>query len=105
MRKKQPNLKQKRVQTDKNNSVPPIGAPSWCLNEEALKKFNRPTNNIQIYDYDTEEHNNSNNDSEDDITDDDESREKRRKTNDNESRKRKKSSKQKRRKKSKRSKK
>jgi len=42
--------------------VPPIGAPSWCLSEEALTKFNRPTDDIPIYDYDTEEHNDSEND-------------------------------------------
>ena len=107
MRKKQPTIKQKSVQVDKSTSVPPIGAPSWCLNEEALNKFNRPTNNIPIYDYDTEDHGNNNNDSENDITNDNESREKRRKSNNNEGRenkKRKKSSKQKRRKNSKRSK-
>ncbi|PKY56567.1 hypothetical protein RhiirA4_476958 [Rhizophagus irregularis] len=114
LRKKQPNLKRKSVQVDKNPaSVPPIGAPSWCLNEDALKKFNRRTDNIPIYDYDTEDHDN---DSENNTTGDDESRESRenrkRKTNDNEDRdnrkrkrsSRKKSSKQKRRKKSKRSK-
>ncbi|PKC57568.1 hypothetical protein RhiirA1_472293 [Rhizophagus irregularis] len=112
-----PNLKRKSIQVDKNPaSVPPIGTPSWCLNEDALKKFNCQTDNIPIYDYDTEDHDNSSNDSENNTTGDDESRESRenrkRKTNDNEDRdnrkrkrsSRKKSSKQKRRKKSKRSK-
>jgi hypothetical protein len=35
--------------------VPPAGAPSWCLNREALEKFNRLTKNIPVYDYDTDE--------------------------------------------------
>ncbi|PKC00824.1 hypothetical protein RhiirA5_427648 [Rhizophagus irregularis] len=112
-----PNLKRKSIQVDKNPaSVPPIGTPSWCLNEDALKKFNCQTDNIPIYDYDNQDHDNSSNDSENNTTGDDESRESRenrkRKTNDNEDRdnrkrkrsSRKKSSKQKRRKKSKRSK-
>lgn len=101
-------MKQKRVQIDKTTSVPPLGVPNWCLNEEALKKLNRPTDNIPTYDdYDSEDQAISNNDSENDTTSDDESREKRRKTNNNEGRenkKRKKSSKQKRKKNSRRSK-
>ena len=109
MRKKPPSMKQKRVQTDKTTSAPPLGVPSWCLNEEALKKLNRPTDNIQTYDdYDSEDQAISNNDSENITTTDDESREtRRRKTNNNEGRqnkKRKKNSKQKKRKNSKRSK-
>lgn len=55
LRKKQSTLKQKRIQRDKTTSVPPIGAPSWCLNREALRKFNRSVENIPIYDYDTDE--------------------------------------------------
>lgn len=106
LRKNQPRLKRKRVETDKDGtaSVPPISAPSWCLNEEALKKFNRSTDHIPIYDYDTETHND---DSENETSSDDEIREiRKRKTNDNESRenqrrKRKKSSKSKKSKKSK----
>ena len=35
--------------------MPPAGAPSWCLNREALEKFNRLTKNIPVYDYDTDE--------------------------------------------------
>ncbi|GBC49169.2 hypothetical protein GLOIN_2v1886452 [Rhizophagus irregularis DAOM 181602=DAOM 197198] len=56
LRKKPPNLKCKRV-LDKTEtaSVPPVGAPSWCLNREALEKFNRLTKNIPVYDYDTDE--------------------------------------------------
>ncbi|GET65391.1 hypothetical protein GLOIN_2v1847224 [Rhizophagus irregularis DAOM 181602=DAOM 197198] len=56
LRKKPPNLKCKRV-LDKTEtvSVPPAGAPSWCLNREALEKFNRLTKNIPVYDYDTDE--------------------------------------------------
>jgi hypothetical protein len=49
-------LKLKRVQRCKTTtSLPPMGAPSWCLNREALERFNRPTNNIPVYDYDTDE--------------------------------------------------
>jgi hypothetical protein len=71
LRKKPQTLKIKRVERYKTTTnEPPIGAPSWCLNQEALEKFNRPTNNIPSYDYDTEEsqeHNSSNhNDTEDD---------------------------------------
>ena len=55
LRKKQPTLKQKQIHSDKTTSVPPIGAPSWCLNREALRKFNRSIENIPIYDYDTDE--------------------------------------------------
>ncbi|GET51986.1 hypothetical protein GLOIN_2v1792247 [Rhizophagus irregularis DAOM 181602=DAOM 197198] len=56
LRKKPPNLKCKRV-LDKTEiaSVPPAGAPSWCLNRKALEKFNRLTKNIPVYDYDTDE--------------------------------------------------
>lgn len=95
LKKKPPTLKRKRAQSRCNtSSIPPIGAPSWCLNEAAIKKFNRSTSNI-IYDYNTEDHDSSNNDSENDTTNDDENRE---------NRKRKKSSEQKRKKKSKKSK-
>lgn len=75
MRKKQPQLKYKKVQRDKTtSSIPPIGAPSWCLNRKALEKFNRATDNIPLYDHDTDEDvekdqedrdNNSNNTEED----------------------------------------
>jgi hypothetical protein len=93
LRKKKPNLKQKRVSGDKNPGVPPpVGAPSWCLNEEALRKFNRSTENIPIYD-DTKD---QDGDSESDASDDG--------SKENRKRKRNKSSKQKKRKKSKRSK-
>jgi hypothetical protein len=56
LRKKQRTLKIKRVEKYKTTTnKPPTGAPSWCLNQEALKRFNRLTNNIPVYDYDTEE--------------------------------------------------
>jgi hypothetical protein len=93
MRKKQPILKRKRVQTDKNTSVPPIGVPSWCLNEIALRKLNRTDRDIPIYD------NSDDSDDENDNSDDerrrDESRERGNK------KKRKKSSKKSKKKKSK----
>jgi hypothetical protein len=67
LRKKKPNLKQKRISGDKNPGVPPpVGAPNWCLNEEVLRKFNRLTKNIPIYD-DTED---QDGDSESDASDD-----------------------------------
>ncbi|CAB5371872.1 unnamed protein product [Rhizophagus irregularis] len=48
------------------SSIPPIGAPSWCLNQEALNQFNRSSINILVYDYDTDDiQNNSDNDTED----------------------------------------
>ena len=56
MRKKQQNLKKcKRVHVDKTASIPPAGAPSWCLNREALEKFNCSTEIIPIFDYNTDE--------------------------------------------------
>jgi hypothetical protein len=71
LRKKQRTLKIKRVEKYKTTTnKPPTGAPSWCLNKEALKRFNRLTNNIPVYDYDTEESqeydNGDHNDTEDD---------------------------------------
>lgn len=58
LRKKQPDLKRRRIQRDKNPaSVPPSGAPSWCLTREALEKYNRSTENIPTYDYDTDDTN------------------------------------------------
>jgi hypothetical protein len=54
LRKKQNLKKCKRVEVDKAASMPPAGAPSWCLNREALEKFNRSTENIPLYDYDTD---------------------------------------------------
>lgn len=54
LRKNQSTLKYKRVQPREESSAPPIGAPSWCLNEEALERFNRSKDNIPKYDYDTD---------------------------------------------------
>lgn len=34
--------------------MPPIGTPSWCLNENALERFNRSNINIPVYDYNTD---------------------------------------------------
>lgn len=50
LRKKESIFKRKRANRNKTNSVPPIGAPSWCLSIEALEKFGRPTDNIPNYD-------------------------------------------------------
>jgi hypothetical protein len=67
LRKKKPNLKQKRVLGDKNPGVsPPVGAPSWCLNKDALRKFNHPTENIPIYDNTEDQDGDSKSDASDD---------------------------------------
>jgi len=50
LRKKQLILKKKRVGKDKTTSVPPAGAPSWCLSMEALQKLKCSTENIPNYD-------------------------------------------------------
>ena len=83
-------MKTKRVPQRCKTSTPPAGAPNWCLNTEALRKFNRLTNNIPLYDYDTEEDDHSNN------SENNENRENR--ENRETTRKRKKNSKQKKRK-------
>ncbi|GBB88663.1 hypothetical protein RclHR1_15220004 [Rhizophagus clarus] len=46
----------------------PVGVLNWCLNQKTLKRFNRPTNNIPVYDYDTgqEDDNGNHSDTEDD---------------------------------------
>lgn len=66
LRKKQPILKKKRVGKGKTTSVPPAGAPSWCLSMEALQKLKRSTENIPNYDPE----NNDDNDHIDDIDSD-----------------------------------
>jgi hypothetical protein len=54
LRTKQDQIKKKRVQDFKSiTSLPPKGAPNWCLNREALIKLNRSTENIPVYDYET----------------------------------------------------
>ncbi|CAG8496699.1 4633_t:CDS:2, partial [Racocetra fulgida] len=45
---------------------PPIGASTWCLTNEALKKFNFPVENIPIYNLETTEKSNEDNDNEGD---------------------------------------
>jgi len=66
MLKRKPLLKRKKTQRTENSSIPPTGAPSWCLSREALERFNRSSVNIPVYDYDTDEvqDNNSDNDTE-----------------------------------------
>jgi hypothetical protein len=54
LRKNPSTLKYKRVQPREESSTPPIGAPNWCLNKEALERFNRSEYNIPEYDYDTD---------------------------------------------------
>jgi hypothetical protein len=72
LRKKPQTLKIKRVERYKTTTnEPPIGAPSWCLNQEALERFNRPTNNIPVYDCDTEENQEHYNSNHSDTEDDD----------------------------------
>ncbi|PKK57261.1 hypothetical protein RhiirC2_798367 [Rhizophagus irregularis] len=36
-------------------SMPPVDTPNWCLTDEALKRFNRSTNEIPTYDYNTDQ--------------------------------------------------
>jgi hypothetical protein len=86
MRTKPLQLKYKRVQRVKTtNNIPPIGAPNWCLNKEALEKFNRATDNIPVYD-DTDEDpeddrgNNDDNTEDDDLDEENLSRKKKNKT-------------------------
>ena len=57
MKKKQSQLKYKRAQEDQTTSVLPISTSSWCLNRKILKKFNCTTDNILVYDYNTDEDN------------------------------------------------
>jgi hypothetical protein len=93
----------RRVQTDKSAIAPPIGVPSWCLNESALKKLNRSNRDVRIYDYDTDDRNNDSDDENEDISGDErrdndsresrESREKRKKQKKKEKKQKKKSKK------------
>jgi len=55
LRKKPMKLTRVRVKKDKNTNAPPLGTPDWCLNEGALVKFHRFTDNIPVYDYDSDE--------------------------------------------------
>lgn len=34
--------------------TPPIGVPSWCLNQDALERFNHSNVNVPVYDQDTD---------------------------------------------------
>ncbi|CAB4491856.1 unnamed protein product [Rhizophagus irregularis] len=56
LRKKPRILKIKRVQRCKTTtSMPPVDTPNWCLTDEALKRFNRSTNEIPTYNYNTDQ--------------------------------------------------
>lgn len=55
LRKKPRILKIKRVQRCKTTSIPPVDTPNWCLADEALKRFNRSTNEIPTYDCNTDQ--------------------------------------------------
>jgi hypothetical protein len=73
LRKKPQSIKTKRAENFKTTTDElPVGAPNWCLNQEALKRFNRPTNNIPVYDYDTEKSQEYDNGNHNDIEDDNE---------------------------------
>jgi hypothetical protein len=52
LRKNSLTLKPKKAENISTSCVPPIGAPSWCLNQEALERFNRSSANIPVYDSD-----------------------------------------------------
>ena len=65
LRKKPQVVKIKRVQRYKSmTSIPSVGTPSWCLNTEALRRFNRSTDNIPNYDYNTDEDDGNHSDTE-----------------------------------------
>ena len=66
LKKKPQTLKRKEADNTSTSSVPPTGAPSWCLNHEALKQFNRSSDNVPVFDYDTDENNTDNNNIDDD---------------------------------------
>ena len=55
LKKKPQTLKRKRANSASMSSIPPKSAPSWCLTQEALKRFNRSSDDIPIYDYSTDE--------------------------------------------------
>ncbi|GES92398.1 hypothetical protein GLOIN_2v1485488 [Rhizophagus clarus] len=55
LRKKPPTLNPKKADNISASSVPPMGAPNWCLNQESLKQFNRSSVDIPIYDYNTDD--------------------------------------------------
>ncbi|CAB5309476.1 unnamed protein product [Rhizophagus irregularis] len=69
LKKKPLTLKRKRAQSSQSryntSNVPPIGVPSWCLNQNALEQFNYSNVNIPVYDYNTDDQDNSDNDIED----------------------------------------
>ena len=71
LRKKLLTLERKKARSRGDTSrVPPIGAPSWCLNQEALERFNRSNVNILVYDDDTDNiQDNCDSDNEDEIND------------------------------------
>ncbi|CAB4495142.1 unnamed protein product [Rhizophagus irregularis] len=49
-------LKIKRVQKCKTTtSMPPVDTQNWCLTDETLKRFNRSTNEISTYNYNTDQ--------------------------------------------------
>ena len=51
LRKNPPILKPKKADNISTSSVPPpMGVPNWCLNQEALKQFNRSSVDIPVYD-------------------------------------------------------
>lgn len=77
LKKKPLTLKRKRAQSSQSrhntSNVPPIGVPSWCLNQEALERFNYSNVNIPVYDYDTDNiQDNSDNDIEDESNNEEE---------------------------------
>ena len=66
LRKKPPTLKPKKSNNISTSSLPPMSVPSWCLNQEALKRLNRSSVDIPVYDYDTDDNqHNTDNDIED----------------------------------------
>lgn len=54
LQKKPSDVENNKIRKRNTSGMPPIGAPSWCLNQDALKRFNRSNENIPIYDRDTD---------------------------------------------------
>lgn len=69
LRKNPSDLENNKTRRKDTSSVPPIGVPSWCLNKDALERFNRSNVNIPVYDHDTDSVQESDSDIEDESND------------------------------------
>src|ERR1043166_5745652 len=69
LRKNLSDLENNKTLRKDTSSVPPIGVPSWCLNKDALERFNRSNVNIPVYDHDTDSVQENDSDIEDESND------------------------------------